>query len=241
MKTHSFHTEAVASHNPKLHRALLVAVALLATFLALPGWASTSFYNQPFDQTGNGSFSQNDTNGFGEYAITYDDFSVNISDPIQEVRWVGGYYNPPAQGQITGWNIGFYSDNNGQPGALLSSTHVAGSGNETFVGYFGAAVPMFSYDVSGLNFAGCSKAAQIKCWMSVVPDLGYPPQWEWASGNGGDGVSYLNFFGDSEPQNMDMAFELLGGQANTPEPGGFALLATAAVSAIGALKRRLKA
>ena len=241
MTTHSLETNTSYSFTRRLQRAARFAIALAIYALSVPGWASTSFYNQPFDQTGNGSFSQNDTNAFGEYAaVTYDDFSVNISDAVTEVRWVGGYYNPPSQGQITGWNIAFYADNDGQPGATLSLTHVGGTGNETLLGVFGASIPMYSYDVSGLNFAGCSKAAQIKCWMSLVPDLAYPPQWLWASGTGGDSVSYQDFFGDRSSQNMDMAFELLGDPAPTPEPGSLALLGTGVVSAFGFVRSKLR-
>lgn len=215
-------------------------INLLVLFLAVPGWASTSLYNQSFDQTGNGSYSQNDTNGLGEYAVTYDDFSLDTSGAITEVRWVGGYYNPPAQGQITGWSIRFYDDNNGQPGNMFSSTHVDGNGNETFLGVFGAAVPMYSYDVSGVNFEGCSKNKQIKCWMSLVPDLGYPPQWLWASSEDSDGVSYQDFFGDRSLHSLDMAFELLGDQGQTPEPGSLILLATGAAGMVGMLRSRLQ-
>ena len=59
-------------------------------------------------------------------------------------------------------------------------------------------------------------------WMSIVPDMGFPPQWGWAAGTGGNGTSYQLFFGDRGPADGDRAFTLSGGPV--PEPASWALM-----------------
>ena len=162
-------------------------LALLALTLATAAPASASvLYSQPFDGSGNAFSSQNDTNGggFGNFATVYDNFSLAGTSNITSVQWTGLYFNPPAQGTIPGFTVAFWADSAGQPGGLLASQFVAGAANETSLGSFGG-FPAFSYDLT-LPTAFTAQAGT-QYWMSVVPDLGFPPQWGWASGSGGDG------------------------------------------------------
>jgi hypothetical protein len=79
-----------------------------------------------------------------------------------------------------------------------------------------------------LNFSGTYNT---QYWLSLYPDLGFPPQWGWSSGTGGDGFSYQDFFGARSQLNVDMAFDVGGGCAWSgfdcvvPEPGTLLLLA----------------
>ena len=75
-------------------------------------------------------------------------------------------------------------------------------------------------------------------WASVVPDLGFPPQWGWASGTGGDGISYQDFFGTRTQLGSDMAFAIDGTQV-TPEPGTLIMLGTGILGIAGTLRRKL--
>ena len=117
--------------------------------------------------------------------------TVNGGDyEVHDVQWTGEYFNPPQQGPITGWTIDLYSDTAGQPGSLITNFHVNGNGNETFLGTFGG-FPTYTYDVT-INWDPTSGT---QYWASLYPDLGYPPQWGWASANTGpqmfgDGISY---------------------------------------------------
>lgn len=214
--------------------AVLLA-ALCALVLSMPAFASTLF-TQSFDQTGNVNASQNDTSqgGFGNFATTYDDFAVNGNNyTINEVQWTGGYFNPNQQGTITGWTISVYFDNGGQPGAPQYTTHISGTGNETFLGNFNG-LPAYSYDVSGLNF---SELAGVKYWLAVVPDLAFPPQWGWATSTDGNGVSYQDYFGQRSQLAADEAFTLMG--TSVPEPGTFVMLGTGLLGLAGVIRRKL--
>jgi hypothetical protein len=213
---------------------ILIAVLCLSSSPALAG----IIYSQPFDFTGNAYSSQNDTNGFGLFAQVYDDFKVNFGFTVESIQFTGEYFNPPQHGDITGWTVQFYSDANGQPGSLLYSVHFAGTGNETSLGTFGG-FPTFTYDINGLNFSGNYNT---QYWLSVYPDLGFPPQWGWSSGTGGDGLSYQDFFGARSPLAADMAFTLGAGCAwpdsgCMTEPGSLLLLASGLLGLIGMIRR----
>lgn len=178
--------------------------------------AGTAYDQQPTG-SGNAYSSQNDTTGGnGNFATVYDNFTLASSGTITQVLWDGEYFNPPSAGIITGWTVSFWNDAMGQPGSLAATFPVGGNGNETFLGNWGG-FPAFSYDVP-VSFAATGGT---QYWLSVVPDLGFPPQWGWADGNPGDGVSYQDFFGGRSPLAADMAF----GLNVVPEPGASALVA----------------
>lgn len=218
-------------------------LALLALLvLSVSAFADSVLYTQPFDGTGTAYASQNDTAGFGLYAQMYDNFNINTGGEysINKMQWTGEYFNPPQQSPITGWNINFYADSGGQPGALLFAFHVAGNGNETFIGNFGG-FPAYTYDVAGINWDPNSGT---EYWASVYPDLDFPPQWGWSTSGGshpsGDGISYQDFFGTRSQIPADMAFTLIGAaDEGVPEPGTFLMLGTAVLGAAGAIRRRL--
>jgi hypothetical protein len=195
-------------------------VVVVAGFVAVPATASP-IYLQPTDL--NGSYaSQNDTNGFGNFATAYDNFTLGGSYTISNVQWVGSYFNPSVQGPITGFTVSFYANNAGVPGALLYSTgDVAGNAGETSVGFDNAGNPVFVYGLS-VSFAA---AGGTTYWLSIVPDLGFPPQWGWETGTGGDGAAYQCFFGSCGSIPNDLAFAL-----NTPEPSTAVFLATGLVA-----------
>ena len=209
--------------------------AVLALLGAVPSNGSgLLIYTQQFDMTGNAYSSQNDTNGLGLFAQVYDNFRLEIPTPVNEVGFIGEYFNPPQPGLITGWTVSFYADNAGQPGGLIYTTHISGNGSESFIGMFGG-FPTYSYDIEGLDF---HPQAGPQYWLSVYPDLRLPPQWGWSTAFPADGVSYQDFFGTRTKLTADMAFTLFNHDA-VPEPGTLAGMLTGGLVLAGALRRKL--
>lgn len=182
--------------------------------------SASLLYSQPFTDNGSAYASQNDTSGGnGNFATVYDNFTLGSAASITGVQFTGGYFNPPSPGTITGFTIQIYADAAGTPGASLYSETVAGNGNEALFNCSLGANDCGNYSV-GANF---SAAAGTQYWLSIVPDIGFPPQWGWAAGTGGDGAAYQVFFGTGGGIASDLAFSLTG-DAGVPEPAAWALM-----------------
>jgi hypothetical protein len=212
----------------------LLGVAMLAVWAGITVVPASAgdIYVQPPDGSSNLYASQNDTNsgGFGNFATVYDNFTLGSTSSINMVKWTGGYFNPGPPGAITNFNVDFWANSGGAPGGLLASTVVAGAANETFLGGVD-----YSYSLNlGTPFTA---SAGTQYWLSVVPDMGFPPQWGWASGTGGDGIAYQDFFGTRSQLSTDMAFSLVGNTTATPEPGSMLLMATF-LMALGPIVRK---
>ena len=182
-------------------------------------------FHQSFDPTGGDYASQNDITpevGYGNFATVYDNFRLSTAQPITDVHWVGAYFNPPAQGPITRFTVSFWGDAGNQPGALLRSEVFAGTAGETFLTSANG-FPTYTYSVDLTS--PFQAAANTTYWLSIVPDLAFPPQWGWATGTGGDARAWQVFFGAGTALLTDMAFDLTS--KSVPEPGPVALLALA--------------
>jgi hypothetical protein len=186
----------------------------------------------------NGAYSsQNDTNGFGNFATAYDNFTLGATYNITEFAWVGSYFNPPQQGLITGATLTFYADAGGAPGAVLWQRSGSGNFGETFLGFDNVGDPTYLYD--GLLGTPFVAQAGTTYWVSIVPDLGFPPQWGWETATGGDGAAYQCFFGTCGAIPNDVSFALYGNQTTTPEPSALILFGSGLVG-LGSLRRRLR-
>lgn len=220
----------------------VVYSAAFFLLLALPlGQASAdsiTLYDQPSNFPNDGVFpSQNDTTpgGFGNFATVYDNFTLTNTSAIADVHWQGGYFNPGEQGNITAFTISFWPDVAGEPGPdPLFTAVIPGNANETFVGdeWFG---PIFDYGVDLTTpFVAL---ADTTYWLSIVPDLAFPPQWGWYTGVGGDGKGVIDFFslGRIELQ-TDFAFSLTG--SVIPEPASLTLFSLGLIGLFGYSRRK---
>ena len=225
------------AHGWRQRLALAPLVALLL-LVAAPAFASEVLvYAQNPDFLGLVA-SQNDTSGtFGAFATSYDNFTLGTATAVNAVQWIGGYFNPQSLGPITQWTVSFYADSSGQPGGLLSSFVIAGNGSETFLQFDTLGDPTYLYTASVVFNA----AAGTTYWLSVVPDLAFPPQWGWTTSSQGDGISYQDFFGTRSSNPTDLSFALFA-QQNTgvPEPGSLTLLGTGILGIAGMLRRKFK-
>lgn len=221
------------------HRLSFVALASMLLILAVPGWgAQVLVYSQGPDYQ-NLYASQNDTSGFGANFTSYDNFTLGSATTITSVGWTGGYYNPQSPGSISGWTVGFYADNAGQPGGLITSFVFSGNGGETSVGSDLLGDPVYAYGAA-ISFAA---SAGTQYWLSVVPDTAFPPQWGWTTSSTGDFKSYTDDFLGNRIQNpTDLAFSLYKTQqTGVPEPGSLMLLGTGILGIAGVIRRKLGA
>ena len=157
--------------------------------------------------------SQNDTTGGnGNFATAYDNFTLASTNTVTGLEFTGQFFNPPQLATITAFTVNFYADNMGQPGGTLVSSFTAGNASQNCTGV------VCSYNL-GVNF---NASAGTTYWLSIVPDMGFPPQWGWQGGTGGNGTSYQDFFGTRLQNASDLAFTLTGGAV--PEPSTWGLL-----------------
>ncbi|MBS1716210.1 MAG: PEP-CTERM sorting domain-containing protein [Armatimonadetes bacterium] len=204
-----------------------MAIIAFAAVLSSSALASSVLYFNNIDGSGNAYASQNDTNTYGTYAIVYASF--NAVGTINEALWVGEYFNPAQQGQITGFTLNFYGDNAGSVGSLVSSQHFNGNSSEAFYGNYGG-FDSYLYDqaITPVSWNGDG-------WVSIVADLGFPPQWGIAGGVN-NRLGYQDFFGSVSQLGQSIALQLNGDTA-VPEPASMAALGLG----VAALIRKRKA
>jgi len=219
-------------------RFALASLGALLLLIAAPAFAGeVSVYAQNPNFLGLYA-SQNDTgtNGLGNLATTYENFTLGATTAINQVQWVGGYFNPQSLVPITQWTVSFYANNGGQPGTLLQAFTIAGNGGETFPQNDVLGDPNYLYTAA----ASFSAAAGTTYWLSVVPDLAFPPEWGWGSSSEGNNNSYQDYFGVRSQILDNMAFALFTQTTTVPEPGSLMLLGSGVVGVAGMLRRKFK-
>lgn len=201
--------------------ARIAAGAALGLLISQAALAAPVVYTQAWDGSSNALASQNDISpgGFGNFATSYDDFTLAASTSISQVSWTGGFFNPATVVPITSFTITVYADTAGAPGAALYTATV--SATETSLGTV-AGFPMASYTADLVT--DFLATAGTHYWLSIVANVAFPPQWGTSTGTGGNGVAYQDFLG-TRGQIGDLAFSLAGN--TVPEPASLSLVAIA--------------
>ena len=197
-------------------------------------------YSQATDRNG-AIASQNDIKdppNFGEFATSFDNFTLVSTANVTRVDWVGAYFNStPAL--IAGFTLKFYDDAMGSPNFMspIGSYTIPGTAGETSLGIDNSGSPLFSYYADLMSpFLAVGGTTY---WLSIVADLQFPPQWGWGTATGGDGAAYQIFFGNGGGIETDLAFSLSNSDASVvPEPGSFALASLGAIGLVAGVIRR---
>jgi len=115
--------------------------------------------------------------------IIADDFQFATDQLVNDVHWIGGYFNGPPNDGDFDWEITFYNDNGlgTTPGvAIVTYTFANADVNETFIEYIYPLYPdvgayySYSVKVPKLYFS-----ANTKYWISIQGIGDYPPQSGW--------------------------------------------------------------
>ena len=204
----------------------LLASAAVGALLAFGGAANAAtLWSNPWDGGTTFIASQNETTGGnGNFATAYDSFTLSSSSNLTGVGWTGAYFNPASQGPIASWTVTFYADDSGVPGSLIAVGNFPGTGGETFVTTASNGYPVYSYS----EFFSPYPVAAGTYWLSVVPEVGFPPQWGWATSASGNGEAYQTFFGSGSTINgggVNLAFDVYGTyDTAVPEPSTWAMM-----------------
>jgi hypothetical protein len=185
-----------------------------------------TLFSQSYDNSGNLFGSQNDTvSGYGNFVTTYDDFTLATGATLTGITFDGGYYNG-TPGGVTAFAVAIYADDSGAPGTALATGTFSGSAGETAID---GSVNAYAISFNPTSFAAGTY------WLSVVPDLGFPPQWGWATSSQGTNNGYQCFFGTCDSVDFNFAFSVEG---SVPEPSSWALMIAGFGMTGFALRRR---
>ncbi|MGB2768405.1 MAG: hypothetical protein WBC88_01615, partial [Candidatus Zixiibacteriota bacterium] len=136
-------------------------------------------YDNGMDYVGIGA--SQDDHSINLDPIIADDFIFDVLQPVNDVHWIGGYWNGPPDDGDFDWEIKFYNDigDGTKPGAAFATYTFANADvNETFIEEIASSF-YFSYSVN-LPVPGMTFSPGTKYCISIQGLGDYPPQSGWA-------------------------------------------------------------
>jgi hypothetical protein len=148
--------------------AFVAAILLASTVHAAPIFAQTPSPNNAFPSDREGE------------VLIADDFSLAASDTAKSVSWLGVYGFGGTASAVDDFEILFYENMAGAPGALLQTFAVGNAANRTPTGDSIGGFGVYAY-AADLG-SGFSIAAATSYWLVIVNDtIGDPDDaWYWA-------------------------------------------------------------
>jgi hypothetical protein len=189
--------------------------------------ADAILFHQPVLSPG-GAASQQSPNTI---YLSADDFTLATGAVINGVQWQGAFSSEPPS-DITQFQVAFWGDRDGLPGAALQSYTFPGNAGQTFAGPGGNGFLEYDYGVTlPTPFVAHNG---VRTWVSVQPTTLFPaqPQWYWrqAEGGGYSANAGAGFSRTFERVPIDLAFTLTGTtfdeapHHSVPEPATLLLL-----------------
>jgi hypothetical protein len=112
---------------------------------------------------------------YGELGTMADDFQFDTNQDVNDVHWVGGYWNTNYQQGAFDWNITFHEDGGNIPGAIYAGPFIFAwdAIAQTFLEDTGTAI---YYELSVDLPETVSFAADTLYWIAVRGEGVFPPQ-----------------------------------------------------------------
>jgi hypothetical protein len=235
-------------------RALLPGCALLA-LLAVPSRAEQVFAKPPAAGGGVNASSWVSPDGSDSDMYAWDEFTLDHTQTITEVRWRGGYALGAPYGHVSDFRISFFDSvaggfqpyivaipENESQEVVIATFHTNNNAGETYAGTSGGVA---MYDYRYVLPTPVTLQGGVKYWFRVVGAQAVYPDWGMATGTGGDGHYFRYSTGLAMFHTMtnDLSFSLhakwadlggaLAGSAGLPALSGSGTLAAGSNCALG--------
>ena len=168
-----------------------------------------------------------------------DDFALAADEVIRSVSWLGSYAFDGTAPAVDDFQIRFYADAAGSPGALLQSFAVGDAVARAAVGMLGSFITYgYTADLGG----GFGAAAGTTYWLMIANETtGDNDNWYWAvqTGPGGNVQLSVDDGGSWSPTLVaaETDFVLDNDNVLVPEPASFLLVGIGVAAAVRRKRR----